>query len=135
MWRATLTLLFDDLLAEQKITNEVLDIIKGMSKFGNRELQFQALNEDNPNSPSLLKVINMEKKTVLVPHYNGYNCQTSSSIYPRLTDKRSCLYYLGRVFSFCLVYSGKVPDFLHDNFWKAMVGGRLYFDDELKISN
>ena len=38
MWSATLTLLFDDLLAEQNITNEVLDTIKGMSKFGNREL-------------------------------------------------------------------------------------------------
>ena len=72
---------------------------------------------------------------MLIPHYNGYNCQRNSYIYPRLTDKRSCLYYLGRLFSFCLVYYAKVPNFMHDNFWKAVVGGRLYFDDELIKAN
>ena len=38
MWSRTLTLLFNDLLAEQNITNEILDTVKGMSKFSNREL-------------------------------------------------------------------------------------------------
>ncbi|KAH0574443.1 hypothetical protein SS50377_24401 [Spironucleus salmonicida] len=131
MWRTTLTILFDDLLSELPITNDVLFEIKKAEKFGNRDLHFDELNEDNPNSPSLLKVINLNQKTILVPHYNGYNCQTSSSIYPRLTDKRSCLYYLGRIFSFCLIYSGRMPDFLHQNFWKSLVGGRLFFDDEV----
>ena len=34
MWRMTLTLLFDDLLAEEKITNLVLDKVLDMGKFG-----------------------------------------------------------------------------------------------------
>ena len=55
MWSSALTLLFDDLLAEKNITNEVLDTVKNMNKFGDRALQFWKLNKANPNSPSLLK--------------------------------------------------------------------------------
>ena len=93
-------------------------------------MDFAKLNECNPNLPSLLKAVNLPERTILVPHYNGYVCRTSSSVYPRLTDKRSCLYYFGRIVAFCLVYSGKMPNFLHENFWKSLVGGRLYFDEE-----
>lgn len=90
------------------------------------------LNHDNPNAPSLLKVVNLETETVLVPHYNGYVCVTSSNVFPRLTDKRSCLYYFGRLVAFCMIYSGKMPKFLHFNFWRALVGGRLFIDDGVK---
>ena len=131
MWRQTLSIMFDNLLGESEITNEVLYKIKENSKFGKRDLKFEELNKNNPNKPSLLKAVNLKTDTVLVPHYNGYVCRTSSSVYPRLTDKRSCLYYFGRIVAFCLIYSGKMPNFLHENFWKSLVGGRLYFDDEV----
>ncbi|CAL5971952.1 Conserved_hypothetical protein [Hexamita inflata] len=131
MWRQTLSMMFNDLLGEAEISNEVLQKIKDAGKFGKRDLKFTELNKGNPNSPSLLKAINFNTHTILVPHYNGYVCRTSSSVYPRLTDKRSCLYYFGRIVAFCLIYSGKMPNFLHENFWKALVGGRLYFDEEV----
>eukprot|EP00703_Trepomonas_sp_PC1_P003482 JAP93124.1 hypothetical protein TPC1_14710 [Trepomonas sp. PC1] len=130
MWRQTLSIMFNDLLGETKISNDCLFKIKEVGKFGKRELDFAKLNECNPNQPSLLKAVNLPERTILVPHYNGYVCRTSSSVYPRLTDKRSCLYYFGRIVAFCLVYSGKMPNFLHENFWKSLVGGRLYFDEE-----
>lgn len=124
--------MFDDLLGEKKITNEILYKIKDANKFGKRELHFEELNKNNPNAPTLLKAISDNKQTILVPHYNGYVCKTSSAVFPRLTDKRSCLYYFGRIVAFCLVYSGKMPNFLCENFWKSLVGGRLFFDEETK---
>ena len=131
MWRQTLSMMFNDLLGEAEITNEVLYKIKQAGKFGKRELKFEDLNKPNPNLPSLLKAINLDSHTILIPHYNGYVCKTSSTVFPRLTDKRSCLYYFGRIVAFCLIYSGKMPNFLHESFWKSLIGGRLYFDEEL----
>lgn len=128
MWRQTLSIMFNDILGDTEITNDILYRIKDNMKFGRRDLKFEELNKGNPNKPSLLKTVNLADRSVLVPHYNGYVCRTSSAVYPRLTDKRSCLYYFGRVVAFCLIYSGKMPNFLHENFWKSLVGGRLYFD-------
>lgn len=132
MWRQTLSMVFDDLLAEVEISNDILKKIKDASKFGKRDLDFPHLNKGNPNTPSLLRAAHLQKKTVLLPQYNGYVCRTSSAVFPRLTDKRSCLYYLGRVVAFCLIYSGKMPNFLHKHFWLSLIGGRLFFDDVIK---
>lgn len=44
MWRQTLSIMFDNLLAESEITNEVLYKIKRNNKFGKRDLKFDQLN-------------------------------------------------------------------------------------------
>ena len=31
-----------------------------------------------------------------------------------------------------LIYGGKMPNYFHEYFWRSLVGGRLFFDDEMK---
>lgn len=66
-----------------------------------------------------------------MPHFNFYRPVATGDVYPRLTDKRSCVYYLGRLICYCLTVSGKMPNYFCDNFWKCLTGGRYFIDEEL----
>lgn len=90
------------------------------------------MNGRNPHAPTLLKAATILKSQILVPHFNFYKPTASGDVYPRLTDKRSCVYYLGRLMAYCLSVGGKMPNFFCDNFWKCLTKGRLFFDEAME---
>lgn len=129
IWRAVMSAVFDELIEEREMSTADLERAHENGKFGSRKIDFERLNRENPNKRSVLKSFNADGQTVLVPHYNGFTNITSATVYPRLTDKRSCLYYFGRLAAFCLIYNFKVPNQLSQRFWDACVGGRLNFNE------
>lgn len=134
MWRQTFTTVFDEILRSAEVSDDVIRQILKAGKFGKREVDFKKLNRLNPHSNSVFRIVQNKQtgKMTAIPHYNGYTPVSSCQVYPRLTDKRSCLYYFGRLLSFLLIYGGKMPNYLHENFWRSLVGGRLFFDDGLR---
>lgn len=134
MWRQAFTTVFDEILRSAEISDEVIKQIHEAGKFGKRKIDFTKLNRLNPHSNAVFRIVQnaQTEKPVAIPHYNGYTPVASSQVYPRLTEKRSCIYYFGRLLSFLLIYGGKMPNYLAEQFWRSLVGGRLFFDDELK---
>lgn len=103
IFRSALTMAFDDLFKEAIIQTE-----------------------------PLMSTIEISGSPMLVPKYSGFIPQTSADVYPRLSEKRSALYYLGRLFGFAAIYDVKIMDVLDDRYWQSLVGGRLYFDDDVR---
>lgn len=101
---------FDELIEEREMSDGDLEAARESGKFGSRRIDFVRLNRENPGKRSVLKQFSTNNQTTLVPHYNGFTNVTSATVYPRLTDKRSCLYYFGRLAAFCLIYNFKVPN-------------------------
>lgn len=68
----------------------------------------ELLNEEEIRGSPILNMV--EHK--LIPAFLGYIPLASSEVVPRLSQKRSALYYLGRLFAFAVVYNVRFPKVL-----------------------
>lgn len=75
-------------------------------------------------------ILNMVDHT-LIPSFLGYVPLASSEVYPRLSEKRSALYYLGRLFAFAVIYNVRFPKVFDSRLISSLIGGRLYLDDKI----
>lgn len=67
----------------------------------------------------------------LVPLFQGFIPVSSAEVLPRLSAKRSAIYYLGRLVAFAMVFNVKFPSVFDDRLLRSLIGGRLYLDDEV----
>ncbi|EET01600.1 Hypothetical protein GSB_32730 [Giardia duodenalis] len=87
----------------------------------------ELLNEEEIRGSPILSMV--EHK--LIPTFLGYIPLASSEVVPRLSQKRSALYYLGRLFAFAVVYNVRFPKVFDSRLISCLIGGRLYLDDEI----
>lgn len=76
-----------------------------------RDIDFDKINAKMCGDGKLFKVIETRDKSLLCPIYSFYEYKLSTIVYPRITDKRSAIYYLGRILAYCLIYNAKIPDY------------------------
>ncbi|TNJ27398.1 hypothetical protein GMRT_11274 [Giardia muris] len=67
----------------------------------------------------------------LVPLFQGFIPISSAEVLPRLSAKRSAIYYLGRLVAFAMVFNVKFPSVFDDRLLRSLIGGRLYLDAEV----
>ncbi|KAE8304904.1 hypothetical protein GL50803_0032730 [Giardia duodenalis] len=87
----------------------------------------ELLNEEEIRGSPILNMV--EHK--LIPAFLGYIPLASSEVVPRLSQKRSALYYLGRLFAFAVVYNVRFPKVFDSRLISCLIGGRLYLDNEI----
>lgn len=87
----------------------------------------ELLNEVEIHGSPILSIVDH----MLIPSFLGYIPLASSEVYPRLSEKRSALYYLGRLFAFAVIYNVRFPKVLDSRLISSLIGGRLYLDDNI----
>ncbi|GIQ82931.1 hypothetical protein KIPB_004161, partial [Kipferlia bialata] len=101
--RTAITLVVDGLLREQGV------------------VPLEGVTMDVQPRP-VLKVVHTPSSPVLVPALQMPFPLTSRHVLPRLSPKRSALYYLARLLMFALISGTPVPDVFDDRLLQAMVG-------------
>ena len=57
MWRQTFTTVFDEILRSDEVSDETIKQITAAGKFGKRQIDFKKLNEMNPHSNSVFRIV------------------------------------------------------------------------------
>jgi len=130
LFRAALTLAFEELIAEKPIG--FVDDWEQRGRGGSHNVQPQEPPPPEALLPPepILRAVNLPAVTILVPRFLGHEPSASTEVLPRISPKRSALYYLGRLCSFALLHNLRIPDVLDDRFWQCLVGGQLFLTDE-----
>lgn len=125
LFRAALTLAFEELISEKPIGFE-----ETWDRGHSLPPQQRALEEEMLPPEPILRAVSVPGGTMLIPKFLGHTPTASTEVLPRISPKRSALYYLGRLCCFALVHNLRIPDMLDSRFWQCVVGGRLFLEEE-----